>query len=317
MKVFIILATFVALGSSRTFLPCNNRPEPIHPLPPSVDPIHPITPEVDPIHPGKPEVDPIHPGKPEVDPIHPSRPEVDPIHPNLPEVDPIYPERPLPPGVLPEIPIVPEKPELPAPLPPFIGHDVESHVLNFPSDEDPQIRVHVNIKKDQFPSHRPVRSIFDSFWPSKPALPEIGNKPELPEIGNKPEIPSGNFPILPPLPEISFPTPGVEVNPGNDGISTFVYPNAQYQLVKLRVVYNKPSITPFKLEFPEAGNKPALPEIGNKPELPEIGNKPEIPIINLPEVEPEKPINPMPMPPVNPKVPQVELFLDIGEQEQY
>lgn len=268
MKAFIVFATLVAASSAAwVFLPlpgAGNRPEI---LPPSIDP------------------------------IHPSLPEVDPVHPSVPEVDPIHPERPLPPGISPEVPIVPPKPELPKPTPPFVPPTVHSEILNFPSDDDPQIRVHVNIKDGNFPMHRVARSILNwpgLVWPglkpnvpeagnkpslpeigNKPSPPEIGNKPSPPEIGNKPEIPGGNLPEIMPPPEISFPTP--EVNPPTTDVHTYIYPNVQHQLVKLRVQYNKPAEAidlpapewaPYKLEFPGFGNKPALPEAGHKPELP-------------------------------------------------
>lgn len=244
MKAFIVLATLVACSSAAwVFLPLpevGNRPEI---LPPSVDP----------------------------------------IHPNVPEPDPIFPEEPsepiLPPGIQPEVPIVPPKPELPKPEAPLPENNVHSEILNFPSDDDPQIRVHVNIKQEKN-SHRPARSIFN--WPNI-QWPEIGVKPEEPEIGNKPEVPElpeiGNKPELPGppeggiLPEVPVPPPiGEEI----DGVHTYIYPNVQHQLVKLRVQYNKQADeeanwkpVPFKLEFPEIDNRPALPEWGHKPE-PEV-----------------------------------------------
>lgn len=266
MKAFIVLATLVAASSAAwVFLPLPGTGH-------------------------RPEVMP-----PSIDPIHPNIPDVDPIHPSLPE-------RPiLPPGISPEVPIVPPRPELPNPRPPFEQPNVHSEILNFPSDADPQIRVHVNIKQEKNsdgPSHRPARSIWNFpniIWPgvkpeepgmgnkpelpgmgNKPELPGMGNKPELPGMGNKPELPCGNLPEVLPPPEISFPTPILP--PPADGVYTYIYPNVQHQLVKLRVQYNKPADdvndlpipewTPYKIDFPEINNKPALPESGHKPELP-------------------------------------------------
>jgi len=259
-------------------------------------------------------------------------------------------ERPLPPGISPEVPVVPPKPELPKPQPPHLHPAVDSHILNFPSDDDPQVRVHVNIKHENQghagsqnrPNYRPIRSLLpptngpqpeignrpNPIYPPQPEYPGIGNKPEigwglpgLPEI-NLPEQPSppGNLPEVPPPAEL--PNPILPPKPEEDAPMVFIYPNTQHQLVKLRVQYNEPEENvelpppewaPYKLEWSHVGNKPApgFPEVD--PIFPEIPEGPG----NLPGPE-ENPIIPMPPPTIGGhKQPQVELFLDIGEQEEY
>lgn len=239
-------------------------------------------------------------------------------------------ERPLPPGISPEVPVVPPKPELPKPLPPNIHPTVESHILNFPSEADPQIRVHVNIKHEHEgntnrPNIRPARSLLPPTNGPRPP-PEINNPeigwglPGLPEISlPNPGFP-GNFPELPPPAEL--PTPILPPKPEEDAPMTFIYPNVQHQLVKLRVQYNKPEPnndlplpewSPYKLEWTGIGNKPAPGFPGVDPIFPEIPEGPG----HLPGPGGETPIIPMPPPTIGHKQPEVELFLDIGEPDEY
>lgn len=242
-------------------------------------------------------------------------------------------ERPLPPGISPEVPVVPPRPELPKPLPPNLHPTVESHVLNFPSDAEPQIRVHVNIKHENEgdnnrPNVRPIRSLLPPTngprpqpeYPGTENKPEIGwGLPGLPEIGlPNPIIPPGNFPELPPPAEL--PTP-ILPPPEEDAAMVFIYPNPQQQLVKLRVQYNKPEInndlplpewSPYKLEWSNIGNKPAPGFPAVDPIFPEIPEGPG----HLPGPG-EIPIIPMPPPTIGHKQPEVELFLDIGSPDEY
>jgi hypothetical protein len=246
--------------------------------------------------------------------------------------------RPIWPGLMPGVTVRPPV------MPPTLHPTVHTEILNFPSDDDPQIRVHVNIKQDvPEASHRIIRSILPpTNQPRPPVFPEAGHKPGMPEYpgtlpiapehpGNLPIIPGpegpGQLPILPPNPE--FPTPSLPPNPNpSEEVYTYADPATGKTVVKMRIQYNIPHASnpiiyrssavdplyPWIPDFPQPDPiHPSVPEQpGNLPHpLPEgPGQLPILP-------EPESPeVIPMP-PPVMGKTPEVEIFLDIGEQEEY
>jgi hypothetical protein len=234
-------------------------------------------------------------------------------------------------------------------MPPTLQPTVHTEILNFPSDDDPQIRVHVNIKQDvPEASHRIIRSILPpTNQPRPPIFPETGHKPGMPEYpgtlpigpehpGNLPIIPGpegpGQLPILPPNPE--FPTPSLPPNPNpSEEVYTYADPATGKTVVKMRIQYNiphasNPIIYGASAYIPSRPGPavdplyPWLPEFPSVPEQP--GNLPhpqpegpgQLPILPEPEGPSFPEVIPMP-PPVIGKTPEVEIFLDIGEQEEY
>lgn len=195
-------------------------------------------------------------------------------------------------GAVPD-PIFPEY--VPRPEGLYIPSEVHSQVLDFPSSDNPMIRFHINVKGsavNEMHARRVARSILGGLllppWVLDPQgqnpLPELlPPKPEhLPEVA--PEGPEFPTPIIP-APQPEFPTPIIPIPQPESGITDHVFrwPDAENQLVKLRVRVNENAFKPQPENLPARSVDPSFP---------------------TPEVAPTK-------------TPEMEVFLDIGEQVKY
>lgn len=175
--------------------------------------------------------------------------------------------------ILPEAnPIVPEYKPLPEGL--YIPPEVHSHVLDFPSSDNPMIRFHINVKGtivDEMKARRIARSILGGGLLLPPWILNPQGAVPLPERIPKPEI----------LPEIAPEVPETEDKSIVEHV--FRWPDAENQLVKLKVRVNEDA---FKQQ---------------------------------PKILPARSVDPViPMPEMKPiKKPDIEVFLDIGEQVKY
>lgn len=167
--------------------------------------------------------------------------------------------------------------------------EVHSQVLDFPSSDNPMIRFHINVKGaaiNEMHARRVARSVVGGLllppWilnpqgmkPLPELLPETRPAPpapeHLPEVRPAPPAPEH-------LPEV-LPQPEKEIEE-----HVFRWPDAENQLVKLKVRINENAFKPEAQVLPARSVDPVVP---------------------LPELAPTK-------------TPDIEVFIDIGEQVKY